>query len=242
MVQQANVIHFPGLRYSSLRSADAEFSPVAAGHPGVADVEPPSRAQDRFIVSQLELFEAIKIAAAVVSRDERVVRLNRLCERILGPSLNLQRGRLIAQDRRSNERLRKAMQAVFSGHVASEPHRGQGAIVGEAESPIIFRALALGRSYRDGQPLFALLLFCSPQLQQMPDASLLSRAFGLTPAQARIATYLATGATLESVAARLGIKKETVRNHLKHIFYKVGARRQAELVALLSSLWLGGQP
>jgi DNA-binding CsgD family transcriptional regulator len=65
---------------------------------------------------------------------------------------------------------------------------------------------------------------------------LLSKAFGLTPAEARLASIIAEGLNPERAAEELGISKGTARNQLKAIFAKTATHRQAELAALLSRL------
>jgi DNA-binding CsgD family transcriptional regulator len=68
---------------------------------------------------------------------------------------------------------------------------------------------------------------------QAPDGAMLARAFGLTPAEARLCMELAEGLTVAQAADRLGLARETVRHRLKTVFYKTDTHRQAELVALL---------
>lgn len=60
--------------------------------------------------------------------------------------------------------------------------------------------------------------------------------FGLTPAEARLASYLAGGATLTKAAGDLGVARTTVSTHLRSIFSKTQTNRQAELVRLLNAL------
>ncbi|WP_246800502.1 helix-turn-helix transcriptional regulator [Bradyrhizobium sp. ERR14] len=60
--------------------------------------------------------------------------------------------------------------------------------------------------------------------------------FGLTPAQARLASLLVAGKSLEEIALDMNISSGTARNHLKAVFLRTGTRRQAELVSLLSRL------
>jgi DNA-binding CsgD family transcriptional regulator len=67
---------------------------------------------------------------------------------------------------------------------------------------------------------------------------LLRSAFGLTGAEAKLAAQLASGDALERAAERLGIAKTTARNQLRAIFSKTGVHRQAELVALLATLFV----
>lgn len=76
--------------------------------------------------------------------------------------------------------------------------------------------------------------------QPAPDGAVLSSLFDLTPAEARIAASLATGATLAATAAALSISVSTTRSHLSAVFSKTGTARQAELVSLLSSMKIAG--
>jgi DNA-binding CsgD family transcriptional regulator len=69
-----------------------------------------------------------------------------------------------------------------------------------------------------------------------PQRALILRAFGLTPAEARLADLLGTGMSLEAAAEELAVTRETVRNQLKAVFAKTRTHRQGELVALLSRL------
>jgi DNA-binding CsgD family transcriptional regulator len=60
-----------------------------------------------------------------------------------------------------------------------------------------------------------------------------ARRYKLTPAEARIAIFLAEGGTVADCAAQSRVAQATVRSHLKSIFRKTGAVRQADLSALL---------
>jgi DNA-binding CsgD family transcriptional regulator len=62
---------------------------------------------------------------------------------------------------------------------------------------------------------------------------LLRSHFDLTPSEARLTLRLVAGDKLQSAAVKLDISYETARGHLKNIFNKTGARRQAELVVLI---------
>ena len=78
----------------------------------------------------------------------------------------------------------------------------------------------------------AVAIFVRPlQSKQVPED--VQAAFGLTPAEFRLARTLADGCTLDEASARLGISKNTVRTQLRGLFEKTGTHRQSELVALL---------
>lgn len=57
--------------------------------------------------------------------------------------------------------------------------------------------------------------------------------YGLTLAEARLVIALVSGQKLDDVAQASGTSLHTLRNHLKAVFRKTGANRQAELVKLV---------
>jgi PAS domain S-box-containing protein len=73
-----------------------------------------------------------------------------------------------------------------------------------------------------------------------PSNRLAQQLFQLTPAETALAIQLANGLSLEEAAEVLGIKRNTVRAHLRSIFSKTGVRRQTELVRIFlnSVAWL----
>jgi DNA-binding CsgD family transcriptional regulator len=72
------------------------------------------------------------------------------------------------------------------------------------------------------------------------DDQALARAFGLTPAEARVAARLAEGLSPTAIAESHGIRISTVRRQMAQLFSKVGVARQVDLVRILrqgESLW-----
>jgi len=81
--------------------------------------------------------------------------------------------------------------------------------------------------------------FCLTYVNATPavDASRLQAAFGLTPAETRLADRLIRGQDLREIAEHLGLSRETIKTQLSSLFTKTATHRQAELVArLLSSV------
>jgi DNA-binding CsgD family transcriptional regulator len=103
--------------------------------------------------------------------------------------------------------------------------------------PVVIRIVPIGGAARS--PFFgarALLIFSDLARKSGPLPELLSRAFGLSPAEARLASLIATGISPERAAEQLGVARETARNQLKAVFAKTNTHRQGELIALLSRL------
>jgi DNA-binding CsgD family transcriptional regulator/PAS domain-containing protein len=106
-----------------------------------------------------------------------------------------------------------------------------------AKRPLVIRILPVDGAART--PFLgarALLVVSDLNPKSKTPLDLLSQTFGLSPAEARLASLMATGASPEQAAEQLGIARETARTQLKAVFTKTGTHRQSELVALLSRL------
>ncbi|HEY9234983.1 MULTISPECIES: helix-turn-helix transcriptional regulator [Phenylobacterium] len=57
--------------------------------------------------------------------------------------------------------------------------------------------------------------------------------YGLSAKEAQVVLHLTEGGAVSSCAEALGVAESTIRSHLKAIFRKTGANRQAELFALV---------
>ena len=84
----------------------------------------------------------------------------------------------------------------------------------------------------DGMRPCAAVFLSRPGRAQVPWAPI-AACLGLTPAEARLASHLAGGTSLEEASESLGVSIHTARTQLKAVFAKTGTRRQGELVALL---------
>jgi DNA-binding CsgD family transcriptional regulator len=78
-------------------------------------------------------------------------------------------------------------------------------------------------------------LFLSDPENVAPSASVFSGLYGLTPAEARLATALLRTGSVPDAARSTSISIHTARSHLKELYRKTGSRGQAELVRLLAT-------
>jgi DNA-binding CsgD family transcriptional regulator len=56
----------------------------------------------------------------------------------------------------------------------------------------------------------------------------------LTPAELRVLLAIVELGSVSKVAVQLGVGDGTIRTHLNHVFEKTGAKRQADLVKLVT--------
>lgn len=81
-----------------------------------------------------------------------------------------------------------------------------------------------------------LVVIHDPASHQPACADMLISLYGLTETEARLASALSGGHSLESAAALLRHRPSTARAHLKAVFRKVGVNRQQDLVRMLATL------
>lgn len=79
----------------------------------------------------------------------------------------------------------------------------------------------------------AFLFLNDPERPQGAHPEALIQLYGLTSAEADVAIAIAEAGGVQQAAKALGVRPNTVRAHLQHIFEKTGTRRQAELVRLI---------
>jgi DNA-binding CsgD family transcriptional regulator len=81
-----------------------------------------------------------------------------------------------------------------------------------------------------------LVLVIDPNARNLVAATALQTAFGLTAAEARVATLIGSGLSGPQAAQVLGVAPATVKTHLARCFEKLGVRSQVELARMLSAL------
>jgi DNA-binding CsgD family transcriptional regulator len=64
----------------------------------------------------------------------------------------------------------------------------------------------------------------------------LVEAHGLTRAEARVALAAAQGSSVAEIAAQLQLSGKAVKTHLRRVYAKTGAARQAELTRIVMAL------
>ena len=86
------------------------------------------------------------------------------------------------------------------------------------------------------QRVAALVLIVEPGRQLRIDPGLVAATLGLTPAESRIAVWLAEGRTVREIAVMTGRQERSIHWHLQQIYHKQGISRQADLVRLVLSV------
>jgi DNA-binding CsgD family transcriptional regulator len=190
----------------------------------------------------VEALERMGRSAFTIDATGLIVTANSLAEKSTGGDLIMWRGRLCAADPQSDRRL----QTLMARAVSPQPP-------GTAPPQPVFVARRAGRPYMvEAFPakgligdvfgrISALVVVTELDTRAKPPDATIRDAFGLTPAEGRLASILAGGEDLRTAADSLGITYETARAHLKAIFGKMQVSRQSELAAVLARMTLGSE-
>ena len=106
---------------------------------------------------------------------------------------------------------------------------------GRQDLRVLLRSLRPVQDYGNTSRSCLMVFISDPEAgHQMPSHQLLSDLFGLTGAEALVASVLAQGMSIQQTAEKLDLSEGTIRSHLKHIFPKTGVNRQADLMRVLT--------
>lgn len=207
--------------------------------PRLTDVATLSAAVGRSSVSGItNALNLVNRPALVLDRMGFVLDWNAAADRLFDSSMRVTNRRLMLHGHAARsaldqliDRIRATPDTVsFSMDSAIVVHRN-------GKRPVLIRMLPIPNTARS--PFLGarvLLIFADLGPKPGPDPRLLKSLFGLTAAEAKLASLVASGAPLDEIAGHLGIARETARNQLKAVFAKTETNRQGELVALLSQV------
>jgi DNA-binding CsgD family transcriptional regulator len=184
--------------------------------------------------SASDALSVLRQPALLIDAGGFVVQSNAALDDILDSDIKIKDRRLQIRDMDARSTLQSCLARLEPGAIAG-PTAFEPIVVPRRDLlPVILRIWPMERPARWPSPeVRALLTLNALGPRPGPPASILAKAFRLTPSEARLASIIARGVAPETAARELNVSRETVRNQLKSIFAKTGTHRQGELVALL---------
>ncbi|MGH8355452.1 MAG: helix-turn-helix transcriptional regulator [Pseudomonas sp.] len=137
-----------------------------------------------------------------------------------------------------NRALQKAILAALGHHLSAASASVEVIALsrpsGEAPLSVLLRPIPLNYCADDSSRRPAVAVFIrDPSGSPQASRAMLRKLFQLTATETEVALLMLDGLTLDEAADALGIMKNTVRAHLRGVFAKTGATRQALLVKTL---------
>jgi DNA-binding CsgD family transcriptional regulator len=186
--------------------------------------------------SMTNALDRVAQAALAIDRTGAVIDTNAAAQALFDDSMRVHNRRLLVRDRQAEidlDLLNRQLSATSEvDALAAKPIL----IRREHKPPTLLRVLPIcgpaKSAFIGARALFTL----TELIVKSADPLDLSRAFGLTRAEARLASLIVGGLSPKEAASRLGISLITARNQIKAAMAKTGAHRQSVFVALLSRL------
>jgi DNA-binding CsgD family transcriptional regulator len=211
-------------------------------HPSIPSAEDKITPDQSWVMGLLELvlsgtdaLSTVRYAAVAIDQFGLVLDANPPAEAVFDDSLYIRNRRLLISDPQSRSSLDALIQRLIA--LPDELPGVQSIVIRRnGKLPIIAKVLTVPAAARNLLGARAILTFVPIEPKARPDASLLSKTFGLTSAEAKLAAALADGTSVKAAAEELNICRQTARNQLKVVFAKTDTPRQGQLVALVSRL------
>jgi DNA-binding CsgD family transcriptional regulator len=191
---------------------------------------------------QHDVLDRIAVGIILLDRSGQVVHANRAASRLAaeGRPVRIARRNLVAAMPRNDKRLSALIRSALQG----APPAAIG--ISAPEDGKLVTVLAMPMRERDREWLngldvgdvAAIVFLSDPTFVPEIPVKWVMDAFGLTPAEARVALSTAGGASVPETAAQCGGSRNTVKTHLRRVFAKTGVGRQSELANLFAGLRL----
>ncbi|HEY4847511.1 MAG TPA: helix-turn-helix transcriptional regulator [Methylocella sp.] len=177
---------------------------------------------------------AMRLPAIALDQHGFVAEVNAAAEAVFDNDFRIKDRRLFVRDPAARALLKEAIDQLKTSPrlnpLATEPIIVQR----QDKLPVIVRTWRFdGAAHLPAQEVGALLTLNALGPKPGPPAAILAKTFRLTPAEAKLASVIARGASPDIAARELKISRETARNQLKSVFAKTDTHRQSELVALI---------
>ncbi|MZR13735.1 hypothetical protein GQE99_11980 [Maritimibacter sp. DP07] len=205
-------------------------TPLAIGEPHPYDPKTGAPDTEAHRLGLMDVISRIGLAAALVSRDGRLLFINSKARGLL--AMAQVGGRLIAW--------RKEDQRQLDGVIASTGNQDTlisppvALVRPDNALPVLARALPVSAAMA-GEPAF-LVLFSEPEARPAKDIDKVLQVLGLTPAEARLAAGIGAGRSVNDCADHLAITANTARSTLRVVYDKLGISKQSELAGIVARL------
>lgn len=177
-------------------------------------------------------------AAMLLDDHGRVLRASRAAEVVIacGDGLDVRAGRLAAVAPDCDDKLQLAIAGALD---EIGPQAGSAKVARRSGRPpyqVTVHPLPRSRRFLAPNQAAAIVRIVRPETACARLSPLHRDLLGFTEREAEVAELLLSGHSLESLAQAIGIRHNTVRNHLQSIFRKTGTNRQSDLVRLLMNI------
>jgi DNA-binding CsgD family transcriptional regulator len=184
--------------------------------------------------------DRMRVGTVILDEHGKVMKSNSAADRLFAErdGIFLSHDTLHAHCPLENRKFQKSIRSAINNHSVAATACVEATTLarptGKAHISVLIRPIPLNYCAEEKERRPAVAIFIrDPTSSPQNSRTLLHKLFRLTPTEIEIALLLVDGLTLEEAADALGVTKNTARAHLRGIFAKTGATRQAVLVKML---------
>lgn len=176
----------------------------------------------------------VGLASVILDHSGRVAAVSPAAESLFGTDFAVRNGGLWAADSASQERL-DALAACARALPGATPDDYVVVERTDGGWPILLRIMPIREAGLDLLPGGRLIITIEDRTAPLRISETeLRLAYGLSHSEIHVAMLLAEGLTPREIAERRGVVIGTIRAQIREMFAKMGARRIADLVAILA--------
>lgn len=188
-----------------------------------------------------DLIEQSTTGVLLLGRTGKIVFANRAAQAMAqeNDGFVLRGERIEALNNQNNEALRRLIADAIRLSDRSVAARGGvlrlGRLSGKPDFAVAIAPLTGQAAWSNSGPV-AFVLITDPDAASTRPREMITKMFGLSASETRVAERLMLGESPEQAANSLGLKISTARWHLRSMYRKTGASGQTQLVRLLLSV------
>ncbi len=186
----------------------------------------------------LDGLSTVKCGAALLDSRGHLYKVNAIAEQILEGFTAPRNGRLVLGDSKTQSRLDGQIADAIDARDDNDSDHGDFVVVRghNRAQPLIIQVIPI-RSREDVfRSVRAIVLFNDLNFEQGLRSDLLTAVLELRPSEARVASLLAVGRSLDEIGDELNLRRETVRSYVKNILSKARVNKQSAFVAIAARM------
>jgi len=186
------------------------------------------------------VLDRMPCSICLVDRAGRLVHANAAGRQLLeaGDPLLTRDGRVAARDGRLDHALQGLIATASRGDAAMMTENAGVLLTGHDGTHQLAHVLPLTSGMRAavgrGLDASVAILIRRTTLERTPFPELIAKAYRLTPAELRVMLGIVDVGGVPELSVALGVAETTTKTHLRRIFAKTGAERQADLVRIVA--------
>jgi DNA-binding CsgD family transcriptional regulator len=190
--------------------------------------------------SLADTLDGLSAGMCLVDAVGRIVHANVACHVILdaGDFLSATGGRIVARDPAIDRTLRELFAAAGGGDAAIGTQGIALPLRAQDGSCYLVHVLPLTSGARRhagvAYSATAALFICKVARETPSAPEIIARVYQLTPSELRVLLAIAEVGGIPEAAVALGVGETTIKTHLRRLFSKTGAGRQADLVKIVA--------